>query len=1052
MSGGDRHDPGRGWVLDLPAALLYAWPRASGSGWDERVARLAAAISPGGGVHRLGEHRLAVVPTAGDPAVFDAAASYGRLLGAAAQRPLAGGAEGAALLVAPGRVRLSAGGVEALHDPLLADLDRRAPNLPPSGVHLTGRAARVLETRREVYSAGSYDGPGGRSVPLFLAGARKPAERPWRNPELLGRRLKPIDRPALARAVREAAGAGAVRIFGGLGVGKTLLAVEALGAGTDVAWVAPGARRAHAPSLAEQLAFTWLPHAAAEDREGMEALVRALAAARRRHLLGEADAGEENAAAARLAARLPALVTACAAAGRGPRAVLCDDLESADAGDFELLEALVAVRADRPAAPALALIGRSGTPWTPGLAELPSIEVPPLTGAEIAEFARQLLSGLSLPPPVAQRLTEAAAGNPFVFEEGVAAMIHRRSLRRFYGSFFYSGGDDDAYEPSPRLTLHVEAEARRHGRPAPLRLLAVSGAPAPADELRSATVMAGGGGETGWEEVYVERGWLVARPTAWGPGVAFRSPAFGAALAGTLAPDTATHARNALGELLGELSREPAARWSAYQLLAGGDEGVPVLLDLAERAASADGPSPASDDELLAALIRELVAHRERGGDSETELKLLLALLPLALRTAHLEGLADELKHAMHLALEHGGGGPERLLALARLKADFDRREGRLAKAEETLRKALETSHHVDERGKAALLLQLGRVLIARQRLDEAEKLLHQVLERVGRPGAEDLAAGCRFYLGNIALHRCRYEESLAHHQAALELRQASRGPVKPRIASLTALGACYLALGRYGEALAHYQQAEERSREAGDDEELSYVLLGIGRALSRLGDFAAASAPLRQGLALREASGDGLGEAVARLAVAENHLALERQREALREAREAHFALSLLTEGKPLGQAEQLLGRIQLTRRKPEEARNYLLRALRHHEEQGDRAEAAFDRAWLLDAALAEERPDEVAQLTSELGEFLAGRDYPELGERIDYRMSRGLEWLRARGEDGGDPLLHLGRAYRGLLAKAERLRPDQRQVFLYQIPDHEAIVVAATRAGLAR
>jgi tetratricopeptide (TPR) repeat protein len=564
--------------------------------------------------------------------------------------------------------------------------------------------------------------------------------------------------------------------------------------------------------------------------------------------------------------------------------------------------------------------------------------------------------------------------------------------------------------------------------------------------------MAGGGGERGWEEEYLARGWLVSRPTSWGAGVAFASPAVGAALAGTLAPETAARARNALGELLGELSREPAARWSAYQMLAGGSEGVPVLLDLAERAAGAGGPAPASDDELLAALIRELVAHRERGGDPETELKLLLALLPLALRTAHLEGLAGELRHAMHLALEHGGGGPERLLALARLKADLDRREGRLAKAEETLRKALETSHHVDERGKAALLLQLGRVLIARQRLDEAEKLFGQVLERVGRPGTEDLAAGCRFYLGNIALHRCRYEEALAHHQAALELRSASRGPVKPRIASLTALGAAHLALGRYGEALAHYREAEERSRQAGDDEELSYVLLGIGRALSRLGDFAAASAPMRQALALREASGDGLGEAVARLAVAENHLALDRPREALREAREAHFQLSMLTEGKPLGQAEQLLGRVQLTRRKPEEARNYLRRALRYHDDRGDRAEAAFDRAWLLDAALADGRPEEVAELTGALGEFLAGADYPELGERLDYRMYRGLEWLRARGEDAGDPLLHLGRAYRGLLAKAERLRPDQRQVFLYQIPDHEAIVVAATRAGLAR
>ncbi len=1042
------------WTLDLPAGLLHVWPRGEAAEWEERLGALVQAVGAEGGVHRLDAHRLAVVPVAGDPAVLDAAASYGRLLAAAAQRPLAGGSAGAALLVTPGRVRLSAAGVHALHDPLLADLAARPPKLPPTGVHLTGRAARVLETRREVYSAGSYEGPGGHSVTLFLAGARKPSERPWRNPEILGRRLTALARPAPARAVREAAAAGAVRVFGALGVGKTRLAVESIGEGSDAPRVTPAPGRAHSPSLAEQIAFAWLPHLSGAEREEVEDLVRRLAAARRARLLGHGDAALERVAAERLAARLPQVVAVCAAARRGPRALLFDDLESAGEADFALIAALLEARAATGrGSPALILIGRSGTPWPAALRKLPAVEVPAFTASEIAEFAGQLLSGLSLPPPVEQRLIEGAAGNPFVLEEGVAAMIHRRSLRRFYGSFFFSGGDDTAYEPSPRLILHAEAEARRLGEPAPLRLLAVAQDPAPADELRSAAAMAGGPrAAAGWERAFAERGWLVPRPTPWGEGVALASPALVAALAATLAPETALAARRALGSLLAELSREPAARWAAYRLLAGGEGAAAALLDVATRAAAADERPPVGDDEILAALIRELVAHRETDGDGETELALLLALLPLALRTAHLEGLADELKHAMHLALEQGGGGPERLLALARLKADLDRREGRLAKAEQTLRKALEKSHHVDERGKAALLLQLGRVLIARQRLDEAERLFGQVLERVGAPGSEDLAASCRFFLGNVALQRCRYEEALAHHQAALDLRRGGPGPAKPRIASLTAVGAALLALGHYAESLAHYQEAEELAQETGDDEELSYVLIGIANALSRLGDFAAASAPLRQALAVREGSGDGLGEAVARLAVAENHLALDRPREALAEAREAHFQLSLLTEGRPLGQAERLLGRIQLVRRKPGEARNYLVRALRYHEERGDAAEAAFDRAWLLDAAIAEERLEEVMLLTRDLAGFLAGSDYPELGERIDLRMYRGLDWLRGRGEEAGDPAQHLARAYRGLLAKAERLRPDQRQVFLYQVPDHEAIVVAATRAGLAR
>lgn len=1043
----------KGWTLDLPAGLLHAWPGEAGGEWEARVERLVAAPGDAAGVVALSPGLLAVVPVGGDPAVLDAAVSYGRLLvrGPTGAEPI-----DARLLVSPGRARVAAAGTETLHDPLLADLQQKPPQLDPGEVHLTGRAAHTLEGDFGIEPAATYEGPAGRSVSLFRIGPGD-GERPWRNAEILGRHLRGLPREELEAALRDAlAGGGVARLSGPFGCGKTRLAMTALGGSAkDAARRRPRrlvvpSRRIDAPSLAEQLTALYAPLLGSDQRGEVEALAQRIAEGRRDRLFGGPGAAEREAEArAELSHRLRGL-PGSPAATRGPSVLVIDDLEAADPTDLELLAGLAA---GGEATPALALVGRTGIDWPESLTTTPEVRVTPLDEGEIQAFADNLLAGLSLPPTVEERLLESAAGNPFMLEEGVAAMIHRRALRRFYGSFFFSGGDDTTYVPSPRLIQHVEAEAGRLGVPAPLRLLAVAGAPAPTTELRSAISLAGArsAADTGWAEIYRVHGWLREEDTPWGRGIGFSSAALAAAVGSTLAPAAAARARRVLGELLSGLSQEPAARWAAYRLLAGSSAAIPVLLDLVseERADTAAGV--ASDDALLAALIRELVNHRESGGDPETELKLLLAMLPLALRTAHLEGLAEELKHAMHLALQHSEGGPERMIALARLKADLDRREGRLSKAEETLRSALKTSQQVDDRGKAALLLQLGRVLIARQRLDEAESLFRRVLGQVERPGHAALAASCHFYLGNIALHRCRYQTAFDHHRRALDLRLETHGPIKPRIASLTAVGAASLALGRYPEALQHYQEAEDRAREAGDDEELSYVLLGIGRALSRLGDFAAASAPLRQVLALREASGDGLGEAVARLAVAENHLALDRPREALAEAREAHFRLSLLTDGKPLGQAEQLLGRIQLTRRKPKEARNYLLRALHFHNDRGDLAEAAFDRAFLLEAALGDQRLEDVMILARDLGRFLAGPTYPELGEQLDYCMYKALEWLCEKGEGSGDPSEHLRRAYRTLLAKAERLRPDLRQVFLFQIPENEAIVVAATRAGLS-
>ncbi|MEM7048429.1 MAG: tetratricopeptide repeat protein [Acidobacteriota bacterium] len=1032
----------------LPAGLLHLWPQSEPEVWAALVDHLTASLGPDSGVYAVRDGLIAVVPTAGDPAVLDTATSYARFLAAAARRPKSGGGAEATMLVTPGTVRVGSDRITVVADRLFEDLISQPPQLTPGQVHLTGRAVQTLEIRREAEAVDPLVGASGRPVPLFRLGHVSQTHRLWRNPNLLGRKLASAHRPELVEALKDALGQAVVRVRGAMGCGKTRAVLEALDPESRriVRVVVPAGRSA-VPPLAAQLARALLQLTDGLERVELGTLINQLTTRRRLELMGR-EASGDGLSPTMVAQLLRRIAETHASRGQHPLTLVCDDLERASQDDLALLAELAA--GCSVSSFQLVLVGRGEVAWPD---EVRSVEVPPFEAEEMDEVTESLFSGLSLPEAVHQDLLESAGGVPFVLEEGLAALIHAKLLRQIYGSFFFSGEDDVRFRPSDRLVAHVEAEALRVGHAVPLRLLAASAFAVPSSELRSAaSILGSAGGPKNWYQSYLEAGWLEARESPWGEGLQFASRGIGDSLRRTL--DDPVACRHAVGELLVELSGSDRARWQAYQLVSGSAEGVPILLRVARQRRDAINSSdrPATDEDLLAALTHEVVAHRSRKGDSETELELLMTLLPIALQTANLEGLAEELKHAMHLALQQAEASPETLLALARLKADLDRREGRLDKAEQTLQSALRSSRTTDKAGKAALLLQLGRVLMEQQRFDEAERLLEQVLEPIDQPGFESLTATCRFYLGNIALRQHRLDKAYDHHlQALKQRRERPEDSGKPTIASLTALGAVCLSMGRYSESLLHYQAAEQGARALGDRSELSYVLLGLGRILGRLGDFAAASAPLRQALALREEAGDELGEALARLAVAVNHLDLDRPQDALREAREASFRLNLLPDSPFGGRAERLLGRIQLARRRTEEAHSHLLKGLQLHQRFDDPLAAAFDRAWLVETAITQERTEIVDGLIQELGDFLAREEYPEQGERLDYRMFRALEWMAERGHARKNPLPFLQRAYDALLRKAGRLDPELRQHFLYQIPINQQILVAATRNGIA-
>ena len=995
----------------LPAAAVRIWP----AGEVEPGEELAQVP----GLLQLSAAVFVVVPTAGQAAIFDlAVVAARRLLDAARRRRRRGGARA---LVWPATFSLD---TRLTDDPTLAALERQPPELRQNGIYLAGLAANLLESGWALHEAGAWGAGPNPQTRLLRVGARRILRLPWRSPDALGAAGRAVARPELSAQLADLGAGPLALVQGPLGVGKSRAVWEWLqGLGEPMLWLRPDLGAAGLPLPTQLVRQTAL-------------LSRSLAT----------DASENAWAELRRAAYAPqALAEALALVtwrwhGRGqrPLTVVFDGMEAVDRDEREFLDRLVQLpqlgRSLR-----LVLVGREGGDWAAAWPGAQKIAVPPLSAAEAAELARQRAAALGLPGPVAERIRADAGGNPFAFEEGLAGLHHGGHLRQIYGSFFFGGDAAAGFTPAPRWVAHVEAEARRLGDPAPLRALAAAEVPVPAAEVRAAA----GGAESGaalWEAPFVAGGMLRRADSLWGPGVEPAYPAIGLALRATLPEERAHELRRALGASLAALSSRPRQSWEAYRLLAGTPEAAATLL-----AAAAGAPAEVPARSVLDAFTAELARLRREGVPGDQELELLWPFLPLAHRLGELEAHRGELDRARQLA----GADPEKLLALAALQAALEEQSGALRRAEGSLRRALEAAvqRTADTDRKAALSIRLGRVLAREGRRDEARQLFERILPVVERSGRHGLAASCRFYLGNVALAEHRLEEARHQHEAALAVRRQK----SPRAAgpSLTALGAVALALGNYPAALAYYQEAQQ-VLEGAADADLSYALLGLGRALGRLGDFAAAAGVLRRALGLRAEKSDATGEGIARLALAECYLRLEQPAVALREARQAHFRLSLGRESRYLGHAEALLGRILLRQRQPAAAREHFAAALRLHRDHHDPTAAAFDLAWALEAAMQREDREAVLHLGQELDAALADQTYPEQGELLDLHLYQALDWLRTRDPEAGNPTVYLRRAYQNLMRKTGFLAPDLRNRFLFQVPEHRELLAAANRCGL--
>ncbi|MGY0232274.1 AAA family ATPase [Longispora urticae] len=371
------------------------------------------------------------------------------------------------------------------------------------------------------------------------------------------------------------------------------------------------------------------------------------------------DTGDSLVVLAEAVLRLLAVV------GRDRGAVLClGDLHDGDTETLDIVEYLmdnlshqpVLVLASLRSTPSAALtLARSGAQRR--VARL--VELEPLTGGQVHEMAAGCLGVPvgEVPPPVVDRLTRAADGNPFVVEELLSGMIGAGALLRSDGAWTVVG--DLRVDVPSTVVASVTDRARRLGPDwhRALEVAAVIGRRFPLGALGLAS------GLPQAELHALVRAGVQARllvPSRTGPDwYAFRHALTAEALASTLLPaeraTIAASAADALESVSPDLTGELCQLVATLRLVAGDGPGAGLRYAQAGRRALADGAAGSA----VRLLDRAMDLVPEAGHANERADVLSSLLYALA--------EAGDVDRALRLGAELAGGallGPARRAAL----------------------------------------------------------------------------------------------------------------------------------------------------------------------------------------------------------------------------------------------------------------------------------------------------------------------------------------------------------------------------------------------------
>ena len=1002
--------------IRIPAAIAYIWSPA-GEFPEQQLGASGAAASAA----VLGPGQLAIAPSAGNSDVVEAAIFAVRALMDSAPDTIGAEPNSVSALIFPGLLEQRGNEAKLVSDGLLDDLRKAPPELHGGQIHLTGHATRELETPWLLEQAPTYTGASGRSRTLWQVKSADTRGGHCRNPTVLRQPSALVATEALAEVQAAIDTESVTRVLGAVGVGKSRLTSEALRGAQQLwtrCWTDGSSNLSLAVQLAQQLtrADRWpTPRVPAEllsavsdpwhvqpSEEATRTLLELVVAA-----LTETTANEAS-------------------------VLVIDDAHQASSFDQQALEQLLSLAADKKFK--ILLLGRHAA-WL-DWQQARKIEIEPLTIEKTRELTDGVTRGLQLPTDIKDRFLEACQGNPFAIEEGLHNLVRRRLLRLNYGNFFFSGPKDAKYLPTARLARHLLAEAMRvDGVEACFRLAsATNGAPKELLALSSDT-------DEGRLQLLCNIGLFTETQTEQHVSLSFASPAFRTAFSQCMEHHVVQRLRGELLEpIIGGGSAEEA--WSAYQQLAGTPKAIDALLEVLARPRD-ERPT----EGLFTALQRELEAHSARQGDTGVEFELLWAYLPLARKFGETSALIPHIERALALCAP----GEPRRMALLALHSEEAMVQGELDAAERRAVEGIDLARKQDPRRQSILLLQLGKVLRRQDRHPEAKKLLVDLLRTIDSKSSPSQWAACSYHLGNVYLHEQDFEAALEHHQSALQFRREKGSPTTLGH-SLSALATLNLAVGNYSQSLALYHEALDVLEEAPDPAEQAFPLVGIGKALARLGNFAGATAPLKMALELRKRRSDKLGIEISKLTLAQNDSDLGHSERALQETRLALFRLVMLGSSRYRGDAESLIGQLLLQQNKPKEALERLKDAATLHHQARAAHAALFDEAHALTASISLQRVESIAIRARSLAERLTIAPYPELGERLDlklYEAWKALESLNKRR--GGEASVPIQRAFLELCRKTAMLEPERRNRFLQQVPSNRRILRHAQEEGLA-
>ena len=261
--------------------------------------------------------------------------------------------------------------------------------------------------------------------------------------------------------------------------------------------------------------------------------------------------------------------------------------------------------------------------------------------------------------------------------------------------------------------------------------------------------------------------------------------------------------------------------------------------------------------DVLARGTARVEARLQGQPDAEAALLDVLARVHLNL------GLYDTAESLQKRALDlhdtlEGSGSPVVADGTARL-GEIQRLKGDLPAAEATLRRAVSQRESLGATGLAyaVTLNHLGKVLIARSRLDEAETILADALARARRegPAGETEVAEALNNLGVARFSRADLPAAEQHFREALEIRRRVLGPDHPLVpASLNNLATIYNRRGDTAAAAAAYREAIDLYRRllGPEDPRLATTTNNLGLLLFREKNIAAAEPLMREVLAIR--------------------------------------------------------------------------------------------------------------------------------------------------------------------------------------------------------